>query len=168
MTPLILLAALVFRATFLALTPNPKGQGKPKAKQNKHKKNRAQTLKGQTPKKAEEEKGKQPNAFNRMAAGLIMQAMYGPRLARWDLLRCVGWLSTYLTKWTRAEDKKLQRLVSYIKASLGRRQVGFIGDPLSKCKLSLYSDSDFAGDRRDMKSTSGGVLVLTGPHTLSH
>ena len=80
-------------------------------------------------------------------------------------MRCVGWLSTYRTQWTRAEDKKLQRLVSFIKASLGKRQIGFIGDPLNKCKLSLYSDSDFAGDRRDMKSTSGGVLVLTGPHT---
>ena len=64
-----------------------------------------------------------------MAAGLITQAMYGSRLARWGLLRCVGWLSTYLTKWTRAEDKKLQRLISVINASLGKRRIGFIGDP---------------------------------------
>ena len=29
----------------------------------------------------------------------------------------------------------------------------------------MYSDVDFAGDRVDLKSTSGGFLALTGPHS---
>ena len=43
--------------------------------------------------------------------------------------------------------------------------LGFIGDEPEKLTLSLYADSDLAGDRRDCKSTSGVYLCLTGPHT---
>ena len=86
-------------------------------------------------------------------------------MARNDTLRAVGHLSTHLTKWTRTEDAKLHRLVSYINASKGMRQVGFIGDTADKLSLALYADSDLAGDRRDCKSTSGIFLVLVGPHT---
>ena len=45
------------------------------------------------------------------------------------------------------------------------RQVDFVGDPPEKLSLALYADSDLAGDRRDMKSTSGIFLALVGPHT---
>jgi hypothetical protein len=39
-------------------------------------------------------------------------------------------------------------------------QIGFIGDPPDKLKLALFSDADFAGDRNDLKSTSGVFLAL--------
>ena len=53
----------------------------------------------------------------------------------------------------------------YINDSLEYREVGFIGDPPEKLFLGLYVDADFAGDRSDMKSTSGVFLVLLGPHS---
>ena len=85
--------------------------------------------------------------------------MYGGRLARWDLLRCVSGLATYLTQWTRREDAKLLRMMQYFNCSKDVRQVGFIGDPPEKLKLALYAESDFAGDRRDSKNTSGVFLA---------
>ncbi len=45
------------------------------------------------------------------------------------------------------------------------RQIGFIGDSLDDVYLGLFTDADFAGDRRDSKSTSGVFVALMGPNT---
>ena len=55
--------------------------------------------------------------------------------------------------------------MQYIHGSLDHKQIGFIGDPLDKLELDLFADADFAGDRRDMKSTSGVFFALWGPHS---
>ena len=34
-----------------------------------------------------------------------------------------------------------------------------------QCRLGLFQDSDFAGDLKDSKSTSGGTLCVFGSHT---
>mgnify|MGYP001407813720 CR=1 FL=1 len=99
------------------------------------------------------------------AASVIMTSMYAARLARPDLLRCVGSLATKLTKWDAVQDKKLHKMMCYIQTSLPYRQVGFIGDPPSELWLDLFTDADHAGDREDMKSTSGTLLALRGPNT---
>ena len=70
-----------------------------------------------------------------------------------------------LTKWTPLEDDKLFRMISYVNSTKHDREVGFIGDSIDKLFLGLYVDADFAGDKSDMKSTSGIFLVLLGPHT---
>jgi len=44
-------------------------------------------------------------------------------------------------------------------------QINFVGDVPSECWLTLFSDASFAGDLRDSKSTSGGILCLVGPNT---
>ena len=59
----------------------------------------------------------------------------------------------------------LFRMMSYINGSLDTRQVGFVGDPPADLELWLFVDADFAGDQSDLKSTSGGFLVLVGPNT---
>ncbi len=86
-------------------------------------------------------------------------------MARPELLRPVGKLATYLTKWSKRQDRMLLRMMSYINGSLSARQVGFTGDPPEDLELWLFVDADFAGDRADLKSTSGGFLVLAGPNT---
>ena len=53
--------------------------------------------------------------------------------------------------------------MAYIDASLKDRLIGFIGDKLEDLTLTAFADADFAGDRKDCKSTSGGFLCLTGP-----
>ena len=57
--------------------------------------------------------------------------------------------------------------MSYIHCHCDDKLVGFLGDPKEDLELSLYCDADFAGDRTDLKSTSGGFLVLTGTHSFS-
>merc|ERR1712023_464335 len=45
------------------------------------------------------------------------------------------------------------------------KQVGFVGDPLEELELQLFADADFAGEKRDCKSTSGVFLLLWGPNS---
>ena len=40
-----------------------------------------------------------------------------------------------------------------------------MGNTARQCRLGLFSDSDFAGDLEDSKSTSGGSLCVFGSHT---
>ena len=44
-------------------------------------------------------------------------------------------------------------------------QLCFVGDGALECKLVLFTDASFAGDLKDSKSTSGGLLCLMGPNT---
>ena len=41
-----------------------------------------------------------------------------------------------------------------------------MGNTAQHCRLGLFQDSDFAGDLQDMKSTSGGVLCISGSRTV--
>ena len=59
----------------------------------------------------------------------------------------------------------MHRLICYIHSTLQHRLVGTVGDAAEDLSLRLYVDADFAGDRLDAKSTSGGFLVLYGPNT---
>ena len=45
--------------------------------------------------------------MNTSAASIVMTTMYAARLACFELLRAVGGLSQFLTKWGDVEDKKL-------------------------------------------------------------
>ena len=42
---------------------------------------------------------------------------------------------------------------------------GYVGDRSEDLSVELFVDADFCGDRLDTKSTSGAMLVLTGPNT---
>ena len=44
-------------------------------------------------------------------------------------------------------------------------QVCYVGDSPDKCSICMFCDASFAGDLKDSKSTSGGVLCLVGPNT---
>ena len=57
---------------------------------------------------------------------------------------------------TKACDKRLNRLISYIHHTCDYRQYCYVG--------GLFQDSDFAGDLQDSKSTSGGTLCVFGSH----
>ena len=72
---------------------------------------------------------------------------------------------TTSTKWTRAFDKRLNRLISYIRHTCEYKQYCHVGNTAKQCRLGLFEDSDFAGDVEDSKSTSGGTLCVFGSHT---
>ena len=74
-------------------------------------------------------------------------------------------LTRSIAKWTKACDKRLCRLISYIHHSCECKQYSDVGNTAKQCRLGLFQDSDFAGDLEDSKSTSGGALCVFGSHT---
>ena len=104
-------------------------------------------------------------ALQKSAASILMTVMFAARLGRFDLLRPVCHLAQSLHAWTPECDRRLHRLMCYINCSLKDRSVGFVGDEPKDLWLGLFADADFAGDRKDSKSTAGVLLVLMGPNT---
>ena len=89
-----------------------------------------------------------------------------PRIGRPDILWSVNKLARSITKWTKACDKRLNRLISKIHHTCEYRQYCHVGNTAEQCRLGLFQDSDFAGDLEDSKSTSGGTMCILGSHTL--
>ena len=92
-----------------------------------------------------------------------MKCLWVARLARPDLLRPITVLATKIQAWSVNCDKQLYRLLCYMSASSNYKLVGQVLDNPEQLELALYVDADFAGDRQDAKSTSGGYLALKGP-----
>ena len=74
-------------------------------------------------------------------------------------------LARAVSKWTNACDRRSARLISYIHHTCKYKQYCHVGNTAKQCRLGLFQDSDFAGDREDSKSTSGGTLYIFGSHT---
>ena len=75
-------------------------------------------------------------------------------------------LARAVTTWTKACDKRLARLISYLRHTCEYRQYCCVGNTAQQCRLGLFQDSDFAGDLEDSKSTSGRILCIFGSRTL--
>ena len=82
-----------------------------------------------------------------------------------DILWSVNKLARSITKWTKACDKRLSRLISYIHHTCEYKQYCHVGNTAEQCRLGLFQDSDFEGDLEDSKSTSRGTLCVFGSHT---
>ena len=82
-----------------------------------------------------------------------------------DILWSVNKFARWITKWTKACDKRLSRLISFIHYTSEYKQYCHVGNTAKQCRLGLFQDSDFAGDLEDSKSTSSGTLCVFGSHT---
>ena len=80
------------------------------------------------------------------AAKIIMKMLYGARLVRFELLWPICSLARQVSKWNKACDKRLHRLVSYVYHTLDHSLESFVGDDPALCHPMLFSDADFAGD----------------------
>ena len=100
-----------------------------------------------------------------IACKILMKILYGARTARFDLLRPVAYLARRVTKWSRACDRLLHRLICYIAATKEYQLTGYVGDSANQLELKLYSDADFAGCKVTKRSTTGIFLCLVGPNT---
>lgn len=96
-----------------------------------------------------------------------MKMLYGARLVRYELLWSICSIARRVSKWSRAEDKRLYRLVCYIHSSLDTTLESFVGDDAKSCNVMLYTDADFAGDTQGSKSTSGCYIAIAGPNTFA-
>ena len=96
---------------------------------------------------------------------IVLKCLYLARIGRPDILWSVNKLARSITKWSKACDKRLNRLISYIHHTCEYRQYCHVGNTAKQCRLGLFQDSDFAGDLEDSNSTSGGTLCIFGSHT---
>ena len=94
-----------------------------------------------------------------------MEILDAARYARFDLLRAVNRLTSYVHFWDVDCDKRLHRVIQYIACTLHHRQVGFVGNKASELGIHTYADADFAGCARTLRSTSGAQLQVEGSFT---
>ena len=85
---------------------------------------------------------------------IVLKCLYLARIGRPDISWSVNKLARSITKWTKACDKRLNRLISYIHHTSEYKQYCHVGNTAKQCRLGLFQDSDFAGDLDDSKSTS--------------
>ena len=103
--------------------------------------------------------------LSQVCSQIVLKCLYLTRIGRQDILRSVNKLARSITNWTKACDKRLNRLITYIHLTCEYKQYCHVGNTAKQCRLGLFQDSDFAGDLEDSKSTSGGTLCIFGSHT---
>ena len=112
-----------------------------------------------------EEETKSVGELSHVCSQIVLKCLHMARTGRPDILWSVNKLARSITKWTKACDKRLNRLTSYIHHTCEYKQYCQVGNTAKQCRLGLFQDSDFAGDIVDSKSTSGGTLCVFGSHT---
>ena len=112
-----------------------------------------------------EEEKKSVGELSHVCSQIVLTRSYLARIGRPDILWSVNKLARSITQWTKACDKRLNRLISYIHHTCEYKQYCHVGNTAKQGRLGLFQDSDFAGDLEDSKSTSGGTLCIFGSHT---
>ena len=111
-----------------------------------------------------EEEMKSVGEMSQVCPQIVLKCLYLARIGRLDILLSVNKLARSITKWTKACDKRLNRLISYIHHTCEYKHF-CVGNTAKQCRLELFQDFDFAEDLEDSKSTSGGTLCILGSHT---
>ena len=99
------------------------------------------------------------------ASKILMKILWSARLCRPDLMKSISDLTRRITKWSKGDDRKLYRLMCYLKQTANFHLEGHINDDASSLRLCLYTDADHASGSQDTKSTSGMYLTLEGPNS---
>ena len=107
-----------------------------------------------------EEETKSVGELSDTCSQIVLKCLYLARTGRPDILWSVNKLARSITKWTKACDKRLNRLILYAHHTSEYKQYCHVGNTAKQCRLGLFQDSDFAGDLEGSKSTSGGTLCI--------
>ena len=99
------------------------------------------------------------------AARIVLEALYVARVNRPDIYWAVNTLAREVTKWTKACDRRVHRLVSYLHWTADYHQKCWVGDEPQNCVLALFVDASFAGYLGDSISSTGAMMCLVGPNT---
>ena len=113
-----------------------------------------------------EEDFKKQGELHSIAARIVLTVLYLSRHNRPETFWSTNHLSRDLTKWTRASDKRLMRLMSFLHYTKDCVQFCYVGDHIKDCFLIQFCDAGFAGDLGDSRSTGGSITYLIGPNTL--
>ena len=112
-----------------------------------------------------EEEMKSVGELSHVCSQIVLKCLYLARIGRPDILWSVNQFARSITKWTKACDKRLNRLISNIHHTCENKQYCHVGNTAIQCRLGLFQDSDFAEDLEDSKSTSGWTLCFFASHT---
>ena len=107
-----------------------------------------------------EEELKSVGELSQVCSQIVLKCLYLARIGRLDILWSVNKLARSIMKWTKACEKRLNRLISYIHHTCEYKQYCYVGNTAKQCRLGLFQDSDFAGDVEDSTSASGGTLCV--------
>ena len=80
---------------------------------------------------------------------IVLKCLYLERIGRPDILWSVNKFARSITKCSKACDKRLNRLISYVHHTCEYKQYCYVGNTAKQCRLGLFHDSDFAGDVED-------------------
>ena len=83
---------------------------------------------------------------SKVCSQIVLKCLYFARLGRPDILWSVNKFARALSKWTRACDKRLVRLISHIHHASDHRHYCHAGNTAQHCRLGPFQDSDFSGD----------------------
>ena len=106
-----------------------------------------------------------PGSLAPSAASILMKILYLARCCRFDLIHPVCSLAREVTKWNRACDKRLHRLVGYLHSTRTLSQEGYVGNVSEDLSILCYTDASFADDVQTSRSTSGCYICLVGSST---
>ena len=102
-----------------------------------------------------EEENESAGDLSAVCSQSVLKCRYLARIGRLDILRFVNKLPRAVTKWTKACDKRLARLISYIHHTSEYWQYCHVGNTAQQCRLGLCQDSDFCRrSSKTQKSTS--------------
>ena len=107
----------------------------------------------------QEEELKSVGELSKVSSLIVLKCLFLARIGRPDILWSVNKLARSITKWTKACDKRLCRLISYIHHTCEYKLYCQVRNTATQCRFGLFQDSDFAGDLKDSKSTSRGTFV---------
>ena len=82
--------------------------------------------------------------LSKVCSQIVLKCLYLARIGRPDILWSVKKLARSITKWNKACDKRLRRLISYIHHTCEYKQYCYVGNTAKQCRLRLLQDSDFA------------------------
>ena len=112
-----------------------------------------------------EEEMKSVGELSQVCSQIVLKCLYLGRVGLLDILWSVNKFARSITKWTKACDKRLNRLISFFLHTCEYKQYCHVGNTGNQCRLGLFQDSDFAGDLENSKSSCGGTLCIFGSHT---
>ena len=104
-----------------------------------------------------EEEMKSVGELSQVCFQIVLKCLYLARIGRPDILWSVDKLARSITKWTKACDKRLNRLTPFFHHTCEYKQYCHVGNTAKQCRLGLFEDSDFVEILKIQKSTSGGT-----------
>jgi hypothetical protein len=106
----------------------------------------------------------EPGFLEESCRRFVGKILYLARAVRFDVLHAICLLARVVSKWTKASDMRMLRLVSYLYHSRHVALEWTFSNKVPQQGLSLYAqtDSDHAGEETTMRSTGGELLWLQG------